>query len=75
MSLFQSIQKIERIHQLIRMEATGNPDDFAKKLHLKKRQLFNLLSEFRDEGADIRYSSLRETYYYNNDFVLWQNFC
>jgi len=68
MSLFQTIKKIERIHQLIRMEATGNPDDFAGKLHIKKRQLFNLLEEFRDEGADIRYSANRMTYYYENAF-------
>ena len=68
MSLFQTIQKIERIHQLIRMEATGKPDDFAEKLHIKKRQLFNLLEEFRDEGADIRYNSNRMTYYYGNAF-------
>ncbi|MDR0546535.1 MAG: DNA-binding protein [Dysgonamonadaceae bacterium] len=70
MSMFQTIQKIDRIHQLIRMEATGAPDEFAGKLHLKKRQLFNILAEFREQGADIQYSSFRSTYYYRNNFVI-----
>ena len=70
MSLFQTVQRIERIHQLIRMESTGKPDAFAEKLHIKKRQLFNLLEEFRAQGADIQYSCLRETYYYKNDFEI-----
>jgi len=68
MSLFKTITKIERIHQLIRLEATGTPDIFAGKLNIQKRQLYNILDEFRGQGADIRYNAVRMTYFYGNHF-------
>jgi predicted DNA-binding transcriptional regulator YafY len=68
MYLFESIERIKRIHDLIKREATGTPDEFAERLHLKKRQLQNILEELRDWGADIRYNRFRCTYYYANGF-------
>jgi hypothetical protein len=68
MLLFETIDRVNRIHQLIRLEATGSPDEFAGKLNLKKRQLYNILEEFKDYGADVRYSRIKNSYYYNNNF-------
>ena len=68
MQLFETIDRILRIHKLIQREATGTPDEFAKRLHLKRRQLYNILEEFRDYGAVIKYSRLRCTFYYENEF-------
>jgi predicted DNA-binding transcriptional regulator YafY len=59
---------MHRIHQLIKREATGSADEFAGRFKLKKRQLYYLLDEFKDYGAEIRYSRIRNTYYYDNDF-------
>lgn len=64
MTLFQQIERMEYIHQVISKERTGNPGQFARKLQLSKRQLFNILEELRILGLDIRYSKMRETYYY-----------
>lgn len=68
MLLFETIDRMSRIHQLIRREATGSPDEFAGKLNLRKRQLYNILDEFKDYGADIRYSRMKNSFYYGNDF-------
>jgi hypothetical protein len=68
MLLFETIDRMTRMHQLIRLEATGSPDEFAGKLNLKKRQLYNILEEFKDYGADVRYSRLKNSFYYNNNF-------
>ena len=70
MQLFEAIDRLTRIHNLIRREATGTPDEFASKLRLKKRQLYNILEEFRDYGAIIKYSRSKSTYYYENDFEI-----
>jgi hypothetical protein len=70
MQLFDTIERAHRIHQLIRRKATGNPDEFAEKLHLRRRQLYNILEEFRDYGATIKYNRMRSTFYYGNDFEI-----
>ena len=70
MTLFQQIDRMKYIHYLIRREHTGNPEHFARKLQLSKRQLFNILEEMRILGLDIRYSKVRETYFYNGDKYL-----
>ena len=68
MQIFDSIERVHRIHKLIQLEATGNPEEFAGRLNLKKRQLYNILEEFRDYGACIKYNRVRTTFYYDNDF-------
>lgn len=68
MLIFEAIERLERIHKLIQLNATGTPEEFAEKLHLGKRQVYNILDEFRGFGADIKYNRMRSTFYYNNDF-------
>ena len=69
MTLFQQIERIRYIHRLIRTESTGCPDRLAGRVHLSRRQLYNILEEIKDMGADIKYSRSRETFYYANPFV------
>jgi hypothetical protein len=68
MHYFNTIERVQRIHKLIQQEATGCPDEFAEKFNLKKRQLYNILDEFKNYGARIRYNRMRSTFYYDNDF-------
>ena len=68
MLLFETIDRLSRIHRLIKREGTGTPDEFAERFHLKRRQLYNILDEFKDFGAEIRYSRIKNSFYYTNDF-------
>jgi predicted DNA-binding transcriptional regulator YafY len=68
MQIFETIDRVQRIHKLIQREATGTADEFAERLHLKKRQIYNIMEEFKDYGAKIKYSRTKCTYYYVNDF-------
>lgn len=70
MALFDIINRAERIHRLIRNESTGTPCEFADKVNLSRRQLYNLLEEFKDYGAEIKYDRIKESFYYVNDFCL-----
>jgi hypothetical protein len=70
MSLFETIDRIAVMHRLIEKEETGTPDKFAERLHIKKRQLYNILDEIRDYGAEIVYDRARETYFYVNNFEI-----
>jgi hypothetical protein len=53
---------------LIQREETGNPDALAEKLHLCRRQMYNLREELISYGAKIEYSRIRRTFFYRNDF-------
>lgn len=68
--LFETIDRVQRIHQLIESEITGTPEEFAKRLKLKRRQLYYILEEFKDYGAHIRYCQLKKSFYYVNDFEI-----
>lgn len=41
MQLFETIDRAKRMHGLIQHEATGDPQQFAERLHLCRRQFFN----------------------------------
>ena len=49
---------------LISMMATGTPEEFAEKMGMKRSTLFESLQEMRAIGVDIRYSFIRQSYYY-----------
>lgn len=70
MKLFEAINRMDRIHQLIRREATGSPEEFAERFNLKRRQLYNILDEFKDYGADIKYCRVKNSFYYENEFTV-----
>ena len=64
MTALRYISRLERIDQMIRQEKTGNAPEFAKKINLSERQLYNLLDELKDLGLPVVYSRFRQTFYY-----------
>lgn len=70
MRLFELTERINDIHRLIIKQSTGDPECFASKLGIRKRQLFNILEDLRLMGAPICYDANRRTYYYSKDYLL-----
>lgn len=64
MSLKHKIERVERMHELIRYKRTGKPDQFARKMGLSESMLYNLLKELKELGAPIAYCRYRESYEY-----------
>lgn len=71
MQLFETIDRLHRMHQLIQREATGTPEEFAGRFNIKRRQLYNILEEFKDYGACIRYNRVKNSFYYENNFEVY----
>jgi len=59
--------RLYEIHKHICSENTGSPDEFAKKLKIKRRRLYYILEELKISGAVIKYSRKRASFYYEND--------
>jgi predicted transcriptional regulator len=46
------------------MMSTGTPEEFAEKLGIRRSTLFQSLQEMREMGLNIKYSCIRQSYYY-----------
>jgi hypothetical protein len=70
------IRKIDRINQFIIRKSTGTPASFARRIGMSERTLYSFLSFMKkDLGAPIRYSELKQTYYYTESgelFLKWK---
>jgi len=53
--VIKHIELIERIDQLVRMQATGTSAELASKLDISKSKLYRLFDIMKDLGAPIIY--------------------
>lgn len=64
----QHIELIKRMDQLIRLRATGNYKQFARRLGISNATLYRLLDVLKyDLEAPIRYNYLNESYEYEKN--------
>ena len=70
MTILKQLQRFNKTNKLIIAENTGNPENFAEKLGVCRSHLFNIIEQFKEYGAPIRYSKKNETYYYTSVFNL-----
>jgi biotin operon repressor len=57
------LARYQRIQNLIFAEKTGSSEEFATKIGLSRRMLFNYLEDLKDMGLEIEYCRKRKTYY------------
>lgn len=67
MTFIEKLKCIERVDQLIRLKATGTPQELAKRLNMSKRSVCNLINEMRDMGAEIEYCTRHRSYCYERE--------
>jgi predicted DNA-binding transcriptional regulator YafY len=59
-----TIEMLKRMDQMIRTKSTGTPEDFAGRLYLSERSLYNYIGLMKALGAPIRYSRTERSYVY-----------
>jgi len=67
MTFLEKLNAIERLDQLIRLRATGKPDEVANQLGISRRTFFNLVKLMKGMNAPIEYCNTKHTYYYKVD--------
>lgn len=67
MKLLESLDRIDRIDQLVRLKATGTPKRLAQKLEISERSVHRLIDMMKNMGAPIYYSISRQCYCYEKD--------
>ena len=68
MPLRKYVDRALQADQLIKMKATGTPKQFADKLGISERLLYDFLDELKyDFDCPIAYCNRRRSYYYTCD--------
>jgi len=57
-------RKMESLQHYIKRECTGNANEFAEKIGVSRRTLFNYLETLRIDGEEIEYCRFRKTYFF-----------
>lgn len=70
MALNDLFEKIKRIDQLIRIEATGNPDQLTQKLGVAKSTLYSYINIMKQYDAPIKYNDERKTFVFTSNGIL-----
>lgn len=61
------LHRLIRLDHFIHYKSTGSPTDFAKKIGISERSLYDYLKILKEMGAPVRFSRGRRTYYYTED--------
>ena len=64
MSTKKILKILQRMDRMIRMRSTGNPEEFASRLGVSERSMYNYLTLLKELGAPLRYSNLNDSYIY-----------
>ena len=67
MSILKYIDRLKHMDSLLRRNATGTPEQFARKLGISKSTLYDNLKDLKELGAEIGYCKYLESYYYYED--------
>lgn len=73
MKTLKQLERLRKAHQLIQQECTGTPSEFANKLNISERQLYNITDYLKKIDAPIEYQRKTQTYYYTTSFDLLVN--
>ena len=64
MKFFKKVNQLQRVDQLIRLKATGTPEQLANRLEISKRTVFELIAFMKSLNAPIYYCYSRRSYCY-----------
>jgi predicted transcriptional regulator len=64
------LERLEKIHNLIKVGKTGTPKEFAKKIKISQSQLYYVLDDLKIKGFPIKYSRKLKSYVYKPDCQL-----
>jgi biotin operon repressor len=64
MSILKYIDRLKRMDDLIRRKATGNAEEFSRKLGISVSVLKENIGEMRELGAEIEFCRESKSYFY-----------
>lgn len=59
------INRIERLHLLVKRKATGTPKELARRLEVSEASVYEYIKTMKELGAPITYDLYRKSYVYD----------
>ncbi len=63
--ILRHIAILERVDQLIRLKATGRPQQLASKLEVSVATVFRIIDTMKELEAPVTYDPIRQSYVYS----------
>ena len=70
----QYLNLLQQLDQFIRRKKTGSPPEFAQKMGISERSLYEYLKVLKELGAPIRFSRQEHSYYYEVEGQFYVSF-
>lgn len=70
MKLLEQIERINRLHEMIKYRRTGTPQQLARRLNLSTSMVYKLMDELKLREVPIEYSRQLGSYYYSRSFQM-----
>jgi biotin operon repressor len=70
MKFFEYIELLQRLDRLIRLKATGTPQNLGEKLKMSERQARRIIDEMKGQGLPISYCKQHQSYYYESEVFM-----
>ena len=70
MNFTKQLHRLQKMHKLIKTGHTGTPVEFAARLGISRRQLYNELDSLKLIEAPVKYSRELESFIYADFFEL-----
>lgn len=70
MKLLEQIERINRLHEMIKYRRTGTPQQLARRLNLSASMVYKLMDELKLREVPIEYSRQLGSYYYSRSFQM-----
>ena len=67
MKTIEVIERLKKATELIKAHRTGNAASFGKKLGISRRQVYKLLEDLKDFGAEISYCKIEKSFFFKNN--------
>ncbi|WP_109437882.1 HTH domain-containing protein [Aquimarina sp. AU119] len=65
--IIKQIELIERIDQLVRLQATGSPGALAARLGISRTNVYRLIDTMRDLNAPVEYNHGMQSFVYEKE--------
>ena len=70
----KTIERLERIDQLVRLKATGTPKELAAKLDISESTLYEIFQMMKEKNCPLIYDKIKQTYIYEKEGRLEMKF-
>jgi predicted DNA-binding transcriptional regulator YafY len=70
MTFFEQVQLLKRLDYLIRLKATGRPEELASRLGVSRASVYRYIEDLKSMDAPVAYCRLRQSFYYEEAYEL-----